>query len=482
MPSPPPAEEAKSAPSSLGGRLSFLRAHYNRAPAGPGFLGSWYRDRVAERLRYLIPLEASILEIGCGAGDLLARLPHKDLTGVDLSENRLAAARSRLPDAAFYCQTGEELRLDRQFDAIVISDTLNLASDIQALLEHLQPVSHPGTRLIVNYHNHLWRPLFALGERLGLRERAPVNNWLSTHDLDTIAKLSQWEPINLEGAVVVPFPFAGLDRLANRYLACFLQPLCLTYFRLLRSTRAVRSHTPSLSIIIPARNEAGNVAGAIARIPRVAPEQELIFIEGHSTDNTWAEICRAAAEHPELSIVTLQQTGKGKGNAVREAFAVAKGDVLLILDADLTVAPEDVPKFYAALSTGKCEFANGSRLVYPMDRGAMQFLNMLANKAFSIIFSWLLGQPIKDTLCGTKVLFRKDYERIAANRTYFGDFDPFGDFDLLFGAGKLGLKIMDIPVRYHARTYGQTNIHRWKHGWLLLKMAVFATRRMKFLP
>jgi glycosyltransferase involved in cell wall biosynthesis len=237
----------------------------------------------------------------------------------------------------------------------------------------------------------------------------------------------------------------------------------------------------SVSVIIPARNEAGNIAAAVERIPTMGTGTELIFVEGHSRDDTWSQIQRTAAEHPHLSIKILRQTGKGKGDAVRAGFAAATGDILMILDADLTMPPEELPKFYEVIASGKAEFANGVRLVYPMDEKAMQFLNLCANKTFGLIFTWLLGQPVKDTLCGTKALSRAHYEKIAANRAYFGEFDPFGDFDLLFGAAKLNLKIADIPIRYRQRTYGETNIQRWRHGWLLLRMVIFAARKLKFV-
>ena len=236
-----------------------------------------------------------------------------------------------------------------------------------------------------------------------------------------------------------------------------------------------------MSVIIPARNEAGNIDAAIERIPMMGAKTEIIFIEGNSKDDTWARIQAGVKKHAELNIKALQQSGTGKGNAVREAFAAATGDILMILDADLTVPPEELPKFYQALVSGRTEFANGVRLVYPMDERAMRFLNMCANKFFSLAFTWVLGQPVKDTLCGTKVLFRRDYLRIAANRKVFGDFDPFGDFDLLFGARKLNLKISDIPIRYRERTYGETNIHRWTHGMLLLRMLGFSLLRLKMI-
>src|SRR5213078_735083 len=225
--------------------------------------------------------------------------------------------------------------------------------------------------------------------------------------------------------------------------------------------------------------EAGNIEPAVLRTPEMGSGTEIIFIEGHSKDNTWEEIERVAAKYPERNIKTLKQQSRGKGGAVREAFAAASGDILFILDADLTMPPEQLPKFYEAARSGTAEFVNGVRLVYPMEEEAMQFLNMVANKLFCLTFSWLLGQKIKDTLCGTKVLFRADYDALARNRAYFGDFDPFGDFDLIFGAAKLNLKIVDLPIRYANRTYGETQISRFRHGLMLLRMVLFAFLRIK---
>ena len=209
---------------------------------------------------------------------------------------------------------------------------------------------------------------------------------------------------------------------------------------------------------------------------------ELIFVEGNSTDDTWDEIQRITSLYAgQYDIKCIQQDGKGKGDAVRKGFEMATGDILMILDADMTVPPEDLPKFFQAIATGKGEYINGTRLVYPMEKEAMRTLNLLGNRFFSIAFSWLLNQRIKDTLCGTKVLSKSNYERLQINRAYFGDFDPFGDFDLIFGSAKLNLKFVEVPIRYRARTYGETNISRFKHGWLLLKMMFFALNKIKFV-
>jgi len=298
-----------------------------------------------------------------------------------------------------------------------------------------------------------------------------------------LLRLAEWEPISIQHRILFPFYLGGLGQVINRALTPILPLFCLSVFVVARPLRPVEQQARhlSVSVIIPARNEAGNIAAAVERIPTMGTGTELIFVEGHSRDDTWSQIQRTAAEHPHLSIKILRQTGKGKGDAVRAGFAAATGDILMILDADLTMPPEELPKFYEVIASGKAEFANGVRLVYPMDEKAMQFLNLCANKTFGLIFTWLLGQPVKDTLCGTKALSRAHYEKIAANRAYFGDFDPFGDFDLLFGAAKLNLKIADIPIRYRQRTYGETNIQRWRHGWLLLRMVIFAARKLKFV-
>ncbi|HVO67736.1 MAG TPA: glycosyltransferase family 2 protein, partial [Syntrophales bacterium] len=238
----------------------------------------------------------------------------------------------------------------------------------------------------------------------------------------------------------------------------------------------------SVSVIIPARNESGNIENAVQRMPLMGTHTEIIFIEGNSSDDTWRRIKEVYEKYKDTyDIKIAQQDGKGKGDAVRKGFDMASGDILMILDADLTVPPEDLPKFHYAIASGKGEFINGSRLVYNMDKKAMRFLNLLGNKFFSLMFTWLLDQRFKDTLCGTKVMFKRDYEQLKVGRKFFGEFDPFGDFDLIFGASKLNLKIVEIPIRYKERTYGSTNISRFKHGLILLRMCLFAAKKIKFI-
>ncbi len=461
--------------------LDKIRAFYEAAPTELNWAARSYRRLLAHYYNLLIPSNASVLEIGCGNGELLAGIRARRKVGIDLSPRQIVAARVLLPDVEFHVQAGEELALNERFDYIIISDTLNLAADVQQLLSRLHEVSHANTRLVFNYYSSLWRPILALAGWLGLRSRQPFSSWISSADMRNFLQLADWQPVFTQLRLLLPIRCLGLETVVNRLLAPVLGWFCLTVFCAARPVRQRPSAKPTVSVIIPARNEAGNIEAAVRRTSDMGGGTELIFVEGHSRDDTWAQIQRVAREHPERLIKIMQQTGRGKGDAVRMGFAAATGDILMILDADLTMPPEELPKFYEVLASGRAEFANGVRLVYPMDEKAMQFLNLCANKAFGIIFTWLLGQPVKDTLCGTKVLSRAHYEQIAANRAYFGDFDPFGDFDLLFGAAKLNLKIADVPIRYRERTYGTTNIQRWSHGWLLLRMVAFAARKLKFV-
>lgn len=461
--------------------LQNIQAFYNKAGTCTTWAGRQYRQMLARYYQRLIPANSSVLEVGCGDGELLSHLKHcTDVTGVDVSSAQIELAKTKIPHGKFEMQSGEHLQFDKTFDYIILSETINQASDVQQIFERLGIISHPRTRLLLNFYHTAWRPLLGLATLLGLKANQPPNNWLSPVDVRNLLSLAGWELVKQQKRILMPVQLFGIEKFVNRYLAPLLPWLCLTTFQIARPQGMPRAKLPSISVIIPSRNEAGNVQAAIKRMPRLGSHTEIIFIEGHSKDNTWEEIQRVAKEEGNAwDIVIMRQTGKGKGNAVREAFDKAKGDILIIQDGDLTVPPEELGKFYEALASGKAEFCNGVRLVYPMEKQAMQFFNLCANKLFGMVFTWALDQPIKDTLCGTKAIFKDDYLRIAANRSYFGDFDPFGDFDLLFGADHLQLKIVDIPVRYRDRTYGSTNISRWRHGVLLARMLLVAIRKLK---
>lgn len=447
--------------------------------------GNYYRQRLTEVYQFLVAPGQSVLEVGCGRGDLLSALKPAIGIGIDFSAEMIQRARQRHPDLQFLAADAHRLALDQKFDVIILSDLVNDLWDVQTVLEQIAAMTTPRTRVILNTYSRLWELPLGAAEKLGIAQPTLHQNWLTVEDIANLLNLAGFEVVRSWTEVLLPLALPGVDKLFNRFLVKLplLWQFALTNFILARSRHENQFDraAPSVSVIVPARNEAGNIAQIFARVPQMGSQTELVFVEGHSRDDTYQAIEAQIAQHPERACKLLRQTGVGKGDAVRLGFANASGDVLMILDADLTVPPEDLPRFYHALVSGKGEFINGVRLVYPMEKQAMRFANFLGNKFFSIAFSWLLGQPIKDTLCGTKVLRKRDYELIAANRAYFGDFDPFGDYDLIFGAAKLGLKIVDLPIRYRERTYGTTNIQRWKHGWLLLQMVLFAAARVKFV-
>ena len=445
--------------------------------------GGYYRRRLQQVYRLLIPEGARVLEIGCARGDLLASLKPAYGCGVDFSPAMIESARSRHPDLDFRVADVHDLSLEGEsFDFIVLSDVVNDLWDVQAALSRVRRCCVARTRIIFNYFSHLWAGPLAWAQALGIATPTLPQNWLTTEDLENLLQLSGYERLRSWPEVVAPLPFPGAG-IANRVLAKIapFRWFAMTNYLVARPAPAEATRAPRVSVVVPARNESGHIDELMARIPEMGAGTEILFVEGNSSDDTFAVIEKAIATNPQRNCRVLKQSGKGKGDAVRAGFADATGDVLMILDADITVPPEALPGFYEVLASGKGEFVYGVRLVYPMQDQAMRFANLVGNKFFARSFSWLLGQHIRDTLCGTKVLWRSDYERIAANRSYFGEFDPFGDFDLLFGAAKLNLKIVELPIRYGARRYGETNISRWRHGVILLRMVIFAARRIKFV-
>jgi SAM-dependent methyltransferase len=445
-----------------------------------------YHKRLEHVYRFLVPPGLRVLELGCGDGDLLAALEPAVGVGVDFSTRMLERARSRHHGLRFVEADAHDLAaVGGIFDVIVVSDLLHDVWDVQALLDGLRPFCHRGTRVIMNFYSRLWEAPLTAARSMGLATPVLKQNWLTVSDVTNLLHLTDFRVIRSWQEVLCPLPIPGVAALCNRVLVKLwgLRHLALANFLMARplADSATEPAPLRVSVVVPARNEAGNVPAIFARTPEMGAGTELILVEGHSSDDTYAALEAAVAANPQRDTKLLRQTGRGKGDAVRAGFAVATGDILMILDADLTVPPEDLPRFYEAIRSNKGEFINGVRLMYPMEERAMRFANLIGNKFFSLAFSWLLGQSIKDTLCGTKVLRRDAYETLVANRAYFGDFDPFGDFDLLFGAAKLGLEIVELPIRYRERTYGETNIQRWRHGWVLLKMCVFAAGRIKFV-
>lgn len=435
--------------------------------------------------RFLISPGQRVLDLGCGTGRLLAELQPSRGVGVDLSAAMIEEARRRHPELEFHVGDVEDPalldRLGGPYDVILLSDTVGSLEDCETTFRQLHRCCHADTRLVITYYSRLWSPILSVGQRVGQQMPQPEPNWLSAADLTALLALADFEVIRRDHRQVLPKRLGGIGPFVNRFVGTLpgVSRLALRSYLVARSvTQAVPAH-PSATVVIPCRNEAGNIASAIERIPPLCDDMEVLFVEGHSRDDTLDQIELVIATHSDRDIKVLRQPGRGKGDAVRAGFEAARGDILMILDADLTTPPEVLPKFYDALVSGRGELVIGTRLVYPMEDDAMRLLNVLGNKMFSLLFTWLLDQRITDTLCGTKAVWRRHYERIRKARSYFGDFDPFGDFDLIFGAAKLNLKIVEIPVRYRARTYGSTQISRFRHGLLLLRMVIVAFRKLK---
>ena len=444
----------------------------------------YYYTNQEKYFRFLTSAGQSILELGCGTGDLLNALGPKRGVGIDFSPEMVRIAKKRYPHLDFHTADIETISgWEETFDVVILADVVGHLMDIEEAFRRVHMFCRSDSRLIVSYYNFLWEPILKMGELLGLKMPQQYQNWLSSDDICNLLSLAHFQVVKTDFRLLIPKKIPWLSNLINRYFASlpFLRKMCLCQYIVARPMIQNKDREFSTSILIPCKNERDNIDPAIKRIPNFGKHQEIIFIDGHSTDGTQEEIQRMIKSRPDKDIKFILQDGQGKGDAVRKGFSIAAGDILMILDADLTVPPEDLPKFYKALAEDHGEFINGCRLVYPMESQAMRLLNYLGNKFFSMIFTWILNQRFKDTLCGTKALFKKDYDKINADRSYFGEFDPFGDFDLILGAVKQNLKVVEVPIRYRERTYGETNINRFRHGWLLMKMTLFAYKKIKIL-
>jgi len=444
---------------------------------------AYYRE-LEHEYGFLIPPGHRVLEVGCATGDLIASLNPSYGLGIDVSANMIekAAQKFNRTNLRFEAVAVEHLEENiGTFDYIILSDVLSFLYDIRAVFDKLKAFCHPRTRLVINFYSHLWQPVFKLSEALGHKARQPILNFVSPEDVVGLLQLTGYDVILDYPRILLPKQVPLVTGFLNRFLAAFIPFRWFSFSRFVVARLPMQPFTepPAVSVICPCRNEAGNIEEIVERLPEMGSRTELIFVEGHSRDNTYEKCLEIKGKRPDRDIKVFRQRGKGKGDAMRIGYSKASGDVLMILDADMTVPPEDLPAFYDALMSGNVEFVNGSRLVYVMESKAMRFLNLCGNKFFGWAFSYLMSQTVKDTLCGTKVLIKSDYLKISSGRSYFGEFDPFGDFDLLFGASKLALRIHDLPVRYRDRQYGETQISRFRHGLMLLKMLFFGFFRLK---
>jgi len=448
-----------------------------------------YYQNITNLYEFYVQSDSNILEIGSQLAYLLDVLKPKFGLGIDDNSEVIKAYKDKFPELEFRVEKPELFHCEHKFDYILIPNTISYLDNIEKTLLNVHKSCKSSTKIILTFHNPGWEIILKLASLL--KQRMPVSNlnWLNYEDVKNLLDLEGFEVIYHGKRMLLPRRIPILFSLFNKILAPLpiINNLCLTEYIIARPqfnfvSGQDRLKNLTCSVIIPARNEAGNIESCITRMPRLGKHTEIIFIEGHSNDDTWKEIQRVQAQYgDQWDIKITQQKGKGKGDAVRQGFAMASGDIFIILDSDLTVRPEDLIYFFQAIALDHCEFANGCRLIYPVNPQAMPWLNRMANRFFAWLLSYLLNTKIKDSLCGTKALSRENYQRIVSNRSYFGDFDPFGDFDLLFGSSKLGLKIQDIPVRYIPRSYGSSNIQHFKEGLILLKMCLYAARKIKFI-
>jgi len=445
----------------------------------------YYYEQIDQLFKFLIPHNKKVLDLGSGTGDLLSLVKPSHGVGVDISEEMNKIAKKKFPKLKFIHSSAENFKTKDKFDYIILSDLVGALVDIQKTFDKVHSLTNDETKIIITYYNYIWEPIFILGAKLKLKMPQPLQNWLSHDDLKNLLELSDLEAIKDSSYLLIPFQIPFFSNFLNKYIARlpFFRKFCvIRYFVVRKKPEKNFRKELSISVVLPARNEEGNIERAAKEIPNLGKGTEIIFVEDHSKDKTQEEIKRVAEKYKSSKKISyfFQKNEYGKAAAVRKGFSMAKNDIVVVFDSDLTTDPKDLYKFYLALRDGKAEFVQGSRLVYPMEKEAMRFLNILGNKFFSLTFTFLLDQPVKDTLCGTKALLRSNYEEIAKYRSYFGMIDPFGDFDLIFGSSKLNLKILEIPIRYKARSYGKSNINRFRHGWILLKMTTHAARKIKF--
>lgn len=442
----------------------------------------YYYNQELKSLKFIIPEGAKVLHIGCGTGYILNELKPEYGLGIDDSKKQIAAAEQSYPHLKFEYQSLEDFDIKENFDYILIT-TIEDIVDIKAVFDAVKKCSHMHTRIITVYYNYLWHPLVKLAEKTSLKVPQRSHNWFSPNDIHNMMTLCDHEQVSTKSSILFPFNIPLVSYFLNRFIArCpWFRNITLIHISISRILfRDERQY--SVSVVIPCRNEAGNIQSAVERIPQMGKHTEIIFCDDKSTDGTADKVKEMMKKYPEKDIKLVAGPGICKARNVWTGFDHAISDILMILDADLTVIPEELPYFYEAISQNRGEFINGSRLVYPMREEAMRIANIAGNKFFSMMFSYILDTRIKDTLCGTKVLWRSDFEKIKKSRGSWGIEDRWGDYELIFGAAKNHLKIIDLPVHYMERTYGETKMtNRLKNGLIMLKMCIVSLLKIKFL-
>ncbi len=445
----------------------------------------YYYDYIKGLLRFIVETDSKVLQIKCETGQFLDAVNPGYGIGVDSSVKMIHLAKKKYPHLNFEIYDLEKVKIEEKFDYILMVNVLGDIVDVKKFFHNIKSMVTAETRLVIIYYNYLWQPIVKLAERLNLKVVQPTQNWLSLNDINNLLYLAGYEVVKQYYSLLFPKYIPILSNFLNKILARIpgIQKLCFVQVVVAKEiVNRDKYNKHSVSVIIPCKNERGNIEDAVNRMPEMGNHMEIIFCDDKSTDGTPEEVLKIKEKYPEKDIKLVYGPGVCKSRNVWTGFDAANGDILMILDGDLTIIPEELPYFFDAIVEGKGEFINGSRLIYSMEKNAMPTFNILGNKLFSLIFSYLLGQKIKDTLCGTKVLWRRDYLKLKKYISEWGAEDRWGDYDLLFGATKLNLKIIDMPVHYFDRRYGMTKMTKvFTHGLIMLRMCWAALWRLKFI-
>lgn len=433
-------------------------------------------------LQFIVEPGKDILNVRCQTGWFLNILKPKNGVGVEISENMVGVARKLYPQFKYMISDPEKLCINNSFDYILfnnLEDTVDIVNSFRSLKKMC--IRH--TRLILYTYNDLWKPILKLAERCGIKWKTHDPNWLSEYDLRNALHLAGFEWLKTYRIILLPIPIPIVSYFFNRLVARLpgAERLCLINVLVARqSPKPIAPEDVSISVIIPCKNEKGNIRSTVERMPDMGKYLELIFCDDNSTDGTADKIIECKKIYPNKNIKLIHGPGICKAENVLEGFRAATCEVLMILDGDLTIMPEELPQFLLALVEGKGELINGSRFIYPFSRSAMKFGNFLGNKLFSMFFSFMLDQRIKDTLCGTKVFWRSDWENMEKLHGTWGIKDIWGDYELLFAAAKLNLRIVDLPVHYQERIYGTTKmVNVFWNAWNFFSFYLFGLIKLK---
>jgi len=459
---------------------SVIIEHFNRLAAEYDVWlrrNEFYHRCVQSLYKSVIPAGSSVLEVGCASGELLQSVKPSCGVGIDISENMVSLARQKYPDLTFISADIDTLppgELNMKFDRIILSNLVDYLSDIVGTLARVKEFINDYGLIILTTENPLWQPLMKLGSKLKLRMPDCPRNYVMLRDLKNIAELADFEVIKMGFEFLVPLRIPFLSSAINSIVAeiPFLRKMCLLQYIVMRHRK--RRQPLSCSVIIPCHNEADNIAECIQSVPPMGTFTEIIVVDDGSTDDTKLKVEAIMKNDGRVRLISHEQR-RGKGYAVRSGGEAAQADVIMILDADMSVPPEELPRFFEPIQAGRADFVNGTRMIYPMKGQAMRTLNYLGNKFFSLILSWLMEQHISDTLCGTKACLKKDYLKIRMGRC------AWGDFDLLFGIARLRKKIVEMPVHYQERVAGKSKMRVLKHGLLLMRMCFVGLYELKLL-